>query len=46
MKENEPRSSYSIRSLTEQDIRKMQALFRTTVLTVNSKGYAKDEVED
>ena len=36
----------SIRPLTEQDIPEMQALFRTTVLAVNSKGYTKEEVED
>ena len=35
-----------IRRLTEQDISEMQALFRTTVLAVNSKDYTKAEVED
>ena len=37
---------YSIRSLTEQDIPEMQALFHATVLTVNSRDYTKEEVED
>ena len=36
----------SIRSLTEQDIPEMRELFRATVLTVNSKDYTKEEVED
>lgn len=35
-----------IRPLTEQDIPEMQALFHATVLTVNSKDYTKEEVED
>ena len=37
---------FPIRPLTEQDIQEMQALFRATVLTVNSKDYTKEEVED
>ena len=36
----------SIRPLTEQDIPEMRELFRATVLTVNSKDYTKEEVED
>ena len=38
--------AYGIRSLTEQDILEMQALFHATVLTVNSRDYTKEEVED
>ena len=34
------------RRLTEQDIPEMRELFRATVLTVNSKDYTKEEVED
>lgn len=36
----------SIRSLAEQDIPEMRELFRATVLTINSKDYTKEEVED
>ena len=36
----------SIRPLTAQDIPEIQALFRTTVLTVNSKDYTEEKVED
>lgn len=35
-----------IRPLTATDIPEMQALFHTTVLTVNSKDYTKEEVAD
>ena len=35
-----------IHPLTELDIPEMRELFRTTVLTVNSKDYTKEEVED
>ena len=35
-----------IHPLTELDILEMRELFRTTVLTVNSKDYTKEEVED
>ncbi len=35
-----------IRPLTERDIPEMRELFRSTVLTVNSKDYTKEEVED
>ena len=35
-----------MRPLTDQDISKVQELFRSTVLTVNSKDYTKEEVED
>ena len=37
---------YDMRPLTNQDIPKVQELFRSTVLTVNSKDYTKEEVED
>ncbi len=37
---------YDMRPLTDQDISKVQELFRSTVLTVNSKDYTKEEVED
>lgn len=37
---------YDMRPLTDQDILKVQELFRSTVLTVNSKDYTKEEVED
>lgn len=33
--------AYDIRLLTEQDFPEMRALFRFTVLTVNSKDYTK-----
>ena len=36
----------SMRLLTKQDIPQMRALFRSTVLTVNSKDYTHEEVED
>ena len=36
----------SIRPLTEQDIPEMRELFCTTVLTVNSRDYTIEEVED
>ena len=35
-----------MRPLTDQDIPKVQELFRSTVLTVNSKDYTKEEVKD
>ena len=35
----------SMRLLTKQDIPQMRALFRSTVLTVNSKDYTHEEVE-
>ena len=35
-----------IHPLTELDIPEMRELFHTTVLTVNSKDYTKEEVED
>ena len=35
-----------IRPLTATDIPEMQALFHTTILTVNSKDYTKEEVAD
>ena len=35
-----------MRPLTDQDILKVQELFRSTVLTVNSKDYTKEEVEE
>lgn len=38
--------AYNIRLLTEQDIPEVRALFRSTVLQVNSKDYTKEEVED
>ena len=37
---------YDMRPLTDQDILKVQELFRSTVLTVNSKDYTKEEVKD
>lgn len=37
---------YKIRPLEEEDIPEMRELFRATVLTVNSKDYTKEEVED
>lgn len=37
---------YDMRPLTDQDIPKVQELFRSTVLTVNSKDYTKEEVKD
>lgn len=37
---------YDMRPLTDQDISKVQELFRSTVLTVNTKDYTKEEVED
>ena len=37
---------YRIRPLTEQDIPEMRALFRATVLAINSKDYTQEEVED
>ncbi len=37
---------YGMRPLTDQDIPKVQELFRSTVLTVNSKDYTKEEVKD
>ena len=37
---------YKIRPLEEEDIPEMRELFHTTVLTVNSKDYTKEEVED
>ena len=39
-------TNFGIRRLTAQDISEMHALFRTTVLAVNSKDYTKEEVED
>ena len=36
----------SMRLLTKQDIPQMRALLRSTVLTVNSKDYTHEEVED
>lgn len=39
-------SCHKIRPLTEQDIPEIQALFRSTVLLINSKDYTKEEVED
>lgn len=39
-------TNLGIRRLAAQDIPEMQALFRATVLTVNSKDYTKEEVED
>ena len=39
-------TNLGIRPLTELDIPEMRELFRTTVLTVNSKDYTKEEVED
>ncbi len=38
--------AYNIRPMTVQDIPECQALFRSTVLTVNSKDYTKEEVSD
>lgn len=35
-----------MRPLTEQDIPRMQELFRGTVLTVNARDYTEDEVKD
>ena len=37
---------YDIRPITDQDIPKLQELFRSTVLTVNSRDYTKEETED
>lgn len=37
---------YTMRPLTEQDIPRMQELFRGTVLTVNARDYTEDEVKD
>ena len=37
---------YDIRPVTDQDIPEVQELFRSTVLTVNSKDYTKEEVKD
>ena len=39
-------TNLGIRPLTELDIPEMRKLFRTTVLTVNSKDYTKEEVAD
>ena len=39
-------SAYNIRPMTVQDIPECQALFRSTVLTVNSKDYTQEEVSD
>ena len=39
-------ANFSVRPLTERDIPDMRKLFRATVLTVNSKDYTKEEVED
>ena len=39
-------TNLGIRPLTELDIPEMRELFRTTVLTVNSKDYTKEEVAD
>lgn len=39
-------TNLSIRRLAAQDIPEMRKLFRATVLTVNSKDYTKEEVED
>lgn len=39
-------TNLGIRRLAAQDIPEMRKLFRTTVLTVNSKDYTKEEVED
>ena len=37
---------YDIRPITDQDIPKLLELFRSTVLTVNSRDYTKEETED
>ncbi len=37
---------YDIRPLTDQDIPEVRELFRSTVLAVNSKDYAKEEIAD
>jgi len=39
-------TNLGIRRLAAQDISEMRKLFRATVLTVNSKDYTKEEVED
>ena len=39
-------TNLGIHPLTELDIPEMRELFRTTVLTVNSKDYTKEEVAD
>ena len=39
-------TNLDIRRLAAQDIPEMWELFRATVLTVNSKDYTKEEVED
>ena len=39
-------TNLGIRRLAAQDIPEMRELFRATVLTVNSKDYTKEEVED
>ena len=39
-------TNLGIRRLAAQDILEMRKLFRATVLTVNSKDYTKEEVED
>ena len=39
-------TNLDIRRLAAQDIPEMRKLFRATVLTVNSKDYTKEEVED
>lgn len=39
-------TNLGIRRLAAQDIPEMRKLFRATVLTVNSKYYTKEEVED
>lgn len=39
-------TNLGIRRLAAQDIPEMRKLFRATVLTVNSKDYTKEEVED
>ena len=39
-------TNLGIRPLTELDIPEMRELFRTTVLTVNSKDYTKEKVAD
>lgn len=39
-------TNLGIRWLAAQDIPEMRKLFRATVLTVNSKDYTKEEVED
>ena len=36
---------YDIRPITDQDIPKLLELFRSTVLTVNSRDYTKEETE-